>query len=398
MRCNAEIFVGNKPVKKTKFKCFLWLPQNHAEAPHAYLYIDSPDEYQYFSRLVKEQLRVINISIKIYDFGKTRKPFQIHVFKGAYFSKAKSTYVSENWFEAFVEYHFPKYAFSKTYFSAGIQKETVKFYISDSELLKSDISTIRHYSGEITRGVLSNITISEEVGHLGIKSISTDRYIGNYASNILEIIPKSSINSVVGFYKKIKPIAEFILLITSCAERRRLNWHKSDSPIEGNLVEIYDTRAVFRDDKGGILLISRFAFQDYLKKCLSNIDSHSISHISKVLRSYLSGMEYSPNAKIILWNSILERSLKEKVDKKNDKLKETLIQQMNIYTADLPPIQRLIDIRNAVAHGDEILFEDIVTLQGKWQILIERIILKELDWHDLSMTDVNVNALKPIGL
>jgi hypothetical protein len=397
LRCNAEVSVGNKPVKSAKFKCFLWLPQNCAEEPHAYLYIENPDEYQYFARLVEKHLRIINIKIKIYDFGEAKKPSQIHVIKNFYFSKSNAVFIAENWFESHIKYHFPKYAFTKTFLS-GIQKNITKFYISDSDLLRSNVSTMEHYSGEVTRKILSKITIQQEISHLGIESISTDKYIGKYTSSILEIKPQLPISSVVVFYRKIKPIVELILLITSFAERRRLNWYKSEAPIEGNQVEFYNTRVAFHEDNRGTLLISRFAFEDYLKKCLSNVNFDNITYVSNLLRSYLSGTEYSLNAKIILWNSILEKILKKNFFKKIDRLKEELIMQMNIYTSDLPPIQKLIDIRNDIAHGDEMEFNDIITLSDKWQILIERVLLRELNWGDLSKTAVNINGVKPYGL
>lgn len=57
---------------------------------------------------------------------------------------------------------------------------------------------------------------------------------------------------------------------------------------------------------------------------------------------------------------------------------------MHIYTSDLMSIKDLIDIRNDVAHGDDIKPEKLFSLMEDWEILIERVLLAELQWSDLS--------------
>lgn len=71
---------------------------------------------------------------------------------------------------------------------------------------------------------------------------------------------------------------------------------------------------------------------------------------------------------------------------------------MGVYIFDLSPIKDLIDIRNDLAHGDDIKSDKLFRLMKDWEILIERVILKELKWNNLSMTDVAIDSMKPYGL
>lgn len=305
--------------------------------------------------------------------------------------------VAKDWYESFVKYHFPKYAIKNTALD-NKQESKFNFFCSNSELLTSKVFLTKHYTGEVERDVASKISITDEVSHLGIKSISTDKYVGVKESNILEIIPNREINSLLSFYKNVRPIADLVLLLTSFAERRRLHWYKCEGTIELNLIENYNTRRNFYHDERTTLLISRFEFENFLKSSLKNIELKNVKYITRLLQSYFSGFEYSANAKIILWNSILEKILKDKFQKKNDNFKEDLIKEMRIYISDLSPMKDLTDIRNDIAHGDDIKSDRLFTLLRDWEILIERVLLQELKWYNLSMTDVSINEIKPYGL
>lgn len=320
---------------------------------------------------------------------------QTYLIKKAYFSNSNSKHITEDWFESFNKYHFPKY-FISTMPLKNKQKSKFNFFFSKSELLTSHISLIADYTGEIKRNISSKIYIEEEISHLGIKSISTDNYIGDKEASILEIIPHKEVKSLISFYKNIKPIADFIFLLTSFAERRRLYWYKCEGSIGLNYIENYNSRRIFHSDQEKILLICRFEFENYLKNSLKHIQLKDIKYITQLLQSYLSGYEYTAHAKIILWYSILEKILiKNFQEKKN---KKELLKKMGIYIDDLVPIKDLIDIRNDLAHGEDIKSDRLFKLMSNWEILIERIILKELKWNNLAMTDVAIDGIKPYGL
>ena len=325
------------------------------------------------------------------------KTYKSCIIKKAYFSKSNSSYIAENWYEFFAKYHFPKYAIKKTILD-NKQESKFTFFCSASNLLTSKVILTEHYTGEVERDVASKISITDEVSHLGIKSITTDKYIGEKESNILEVAPNKEIKSLISFYKSVKPIADLVLLLTSFAERRRLHWYKCEGSIELNHIENYNTRRSFYHDEETTLLICRFEFENFLKNSLKNIEFKDIKYITRLLQSYFSGFEYSANAKIILWNSILEKILRNKFQKKNDDFKEDLIKEMRVYISDLLPIKDLIDIRNDIAHGDDVKSDRLFRLLKDWQILIDRVLLQELKWYNLSMTDVGINGIKPYGL
>ncbi len=329
------------------------------------------------------------INIKINETYLSGEPRQCHTIKKARFLSSNHTHIAENWDEAFIKYHFPKHVLIHSNIETN-QKDVFRFSISNSDSLTAKIFSTKDYTGEIKRDVVSRISIVEEVAHLGLSSILTDKYIGDNESNILEIYPAQPITSLRGFYKRIKPIAELILLLSSFAERRRLNWYKCVVESKHSFVQNYNTRTTFHKDKEGIPLIDPFSFEDFLKRSLHNIQPEQILYITRLLQSYQSGTDYSINAKIILWNAILEKILKKNFQIKKDSEKENLLKKMHVPIFDLPPMKDLIDIRNDIAHGDDEAGEKLWKLFYAWEILIQRVLLQELQWHDLSKTNVRI--------
>jgi hypothetical protein len=363
------------------------------EQPHFYLLIESYKEYEEFEYLLNKHLHTINLKInkKLLN-GKIHQTYSI---KKAYFSNSNSKHITKDWFESFIKYYFPKYLISSMPLK-NKQENKFNFFFSKSELLTSHISLTKHYTGEIKRDISSSICIKDEILHLGIESITTDNYIGEKEANILEIIPSKEIKSLLSFYKNVKPIVDLILLLASFAERRRLNWYKCEGSIGLNYIENYNSRRIFHSDQEKILLICRFEFENYLKNCLKNIQIKDIKYISQLIQSYLSGYEFTTNAKIILWYSIVDKILVKKFQEKKNK--KELLKKMGIHIDDLVPIKDLVDIRNDLAHGENVKSDRLFKLMKDWQILIERVILKELKWNNLTMTDVAIDGIKPYGL
>ena len=272
-----------------------------------------------------------------------------------------------------------------------------QFFISHTALLSSKVIAIKHYTGEIIRDKIKNISITEEVNHLGFQVVETEKYIDAHNTHLLKMTPNFPVNSMLTFYKRIKPLCEFILTLTSFAERRRLSWYKCQSNIGCDFYEIYHSRTKFYDDKPTTLLIGRFSFEDFLKSTLRNITNDNMLYITHLIKAYLSGMDFSMHSKIVLWDSLLEKVLKKRFNKKKKDLKKELLQKIPIVISDLSPIEDLIDTRNAIAHGD---IHVVLNMQhfSDWQILIERVLLSELQWNNLSVTDVSINGIKPYDL
>lgn len=358
--------------------------------------IEDIEESKYYKRLIKHnQLKVINIKI---DIGISKNDiYESYIIKKAFFDSYNLSMIAEDWSETLVHYKFPKYVIKEQKVLSD-SEQIFNFFYTKSKLLTSNISTIHHYTGEIKRDISSYFTINEELEHLGIKSILIDQYIGSQRGNILSITPKQEIKLLVSFYKNIQPVATLILALTSFSERRRLEWYRCDGYINSKYIKNYRTRRTFYNDKHRGFLISRFKFKEFLIDTLKKVESKDIIRITQLLQSYLSSFEYSVNAKIVLWNSILEKILKHNFSKKNDKFKQDLLIKKRVYLADLAPMQDLINIRNDIAHGDDVNSDRLFRLSKDWHILIERVLLAELDYHDLHHTDVHVDGLKPYGL
>ncbi|WP_040433044.1 hypothetical protein [Chlorobium ferrooxidans] len=394
IRCEADILIGKSVVKNTKTKCFLWLPNSFSAEPHFYLLLEKSEDIEVFSRGVEKRLRSINLKISNSETN-GRTNCNNHIIREAYFAGLQTTRIAENWSECFVKYHFPKYVYS---YGKGNDDTKCRFFISESELLMTQLHTEEHYTGNIKRKVVSNIQFGSEVEHLGIKMISTDRYIGRFESNILEVIADNPLCSLLSLYKKVIPVVDIILLLTSFAERRRHNWYKCDGMIKESLFVCYNTRKSFFKDKKVFRLISEYSFKEYLGNSLKNIGYSNLVYVKRLLQSYLSGVDYSMNAQIILWNSILEKILKNNFEKKRDEDKQELIDKMSVYTVDLPEMKGMIDIRNLIAHGDDVEPKQLLLFHDSWQTLIERVILRELKWGNLSETDVAPHGSKSRGL
>ncbi|NTW69392.1 MAG: hypothetical protein HGB23_06015 [Chlorobiaceae bacterium] len=396
IRCEAEIYIFTKLVRKKKVKCFLWLPINHSEAPHFYLLIEDRNDSLFYKEDSDDW--PYRISIKIADSSNRRTICDSHVVKDALFSEIKTENISENWNECLIKYHYPKYAFSCLSQRSSSGDAKYRFFISNSDLLKTKLCAIEEYTGEVNRRIISSIKIEGELGHLGVKFISTDRYIGKYDSNIIEVVTDTPLRSLLSLNKRVISVVDFVLLLTSFAERRRLSWYKCDGEINDYYVEFYNTRNRFFHDEETVPLISQYAFEDFLKNVLSNAKLLRLNYMKTIMRMYLSGIDYSMNAKIILWNSILEKILKTKFGNKNDKVKEELINKMFVYTVDLPVMKDMINMRNLLAHGDDVDPKQLLLFHQSWQTLIERVILRELNWGDLSKTDVSPNRSTLFGL
>lgn len=356
----------------------MWTPSILSASPHFYLLIEDRNEADYMERLVHNELSEIDLKIPISFLNK--KPYQQYLLKKAIFSDIKSTFISENWHETLIKYHHPKYI-SLQYLEKTTLNIPFRFFISKSNLLTAKISTTRKLSGELKISHSSKIEING-LENLGLTKIVTDKYIGDDELNVLEIFPIKPISSQLSFYKKIKTVVEFILLISSFAERRRLTWFKSEGVINNNFVINYNSRVPFYSDPNAYNLISELDFKKFLSIVLKNAESKKVNYLIDLLRSHLSGFDYDISAKIILYNSILERILKNNSYKKADIHKEESLIKLNLYIGDLCPIKDLIDVRNKFAHGDDISnYKSHSFIFENWEKLIDRLLLHELKFR-----------------
>jgi hypothetical protein len=187
-------------------------------------------------------------------------------------------------------------------------------------------------------------------------------------------------------------VMDLIFAITSFAERKRVNWLQCSGIISERHCELYNCRKSFKSEDLDIELMDRFVFPEFLETCLISATVDDLEYKTYLCQAYISGLDYTINAKIVLWNSILEKILKKNFQKKNDPLKETLISRLCIQHQDLATIKELMRIRNDVAHGDHVDNERLFRLGRDWEVLIERAIINELGWSEIHKTRLKVRG------
>lgn len=367
-------------------RCFVWFPKSfHQEEPHVFLYASSESEYQKMkNHLNPKRNKRIALTIPMTS-RESSEPCGFHLFKGLYFSNASLSYYAEDWEEGFFKYYWPKDVWSKKNIKSN-EKQLVKFFYTPSVLLCSSVSTEAHYNGEIKRLSSHHICMTKNIKKFDIKMFKTDLYIGDNKTFVLEIQPCKPIDSILGFKKRVQPIVEFIFAITSFLERKKLNWHQANFLGIKNAYETYNTRVASASKSMDYPMIDSCQFKEVLEEILKNTDRIQLDYKTKLCLAYVSGLDYSVNSKIVLWNSLLEKVLKQNFQKKNDVWKAEGIKKLGIHTMDIATIKDLIGIRNCIAHGDDISSNRLFQLGQDWELLIERILLAELGWKDFSKT------------
>ncbi|MGW8169210.1 MAG: hypothetical protein ACWGHH_04305 [Sulfurovaceae bacterium] len=360
IQAQTSIYYGVKEITSFESKALVWLPQKTNSLPYLYLLID---DYRIYNAL--ETFKYINIKAKLQNQEIFILLKNLLLTSGNYSSSSDKGYI---------KYHMPRFVVKYNLFQKHLESKKFTFKISDSELLRSKIYSFNKYRIDI-----------DTVAQLGIKSIKTDNRIEN---NILHIEMIDYINSYYSFKRQLEPIINLIINLASFAERRRLTWSSYICEDNGSF-EYYNCRKEFNNDKKVYRLISDRVFSNFLLNSLKNISKDEITYFNKILMCLNRSRKYPTDAKIIVLNTALEIVLKKNFGFKNDNSKVELVKKLGIVTFDLPDIKNLIDIRNDITHGDYISSRNQFFYANKWSILLERIVLNELGWKDLSMTDVN---------
>lgn len=355
---NANIIINGRSFHECN--TLVYIPSKPAMSIHSYLFIDNYKIYNYLVGITHKVQ--IGLEILLPD-GKILNMRNVMIDEGKFSQKG------------YLLIHFPKFTF--WYYKDNLVNECNKFTfkISDSELLKTNPENhFPEYKIEINN-----------IENLGIRLLKTDDKIEN---NILHIEFYETINSYYSMIQKVKPVIELVLYLTSFTERRWLTWSSFTC---GNKFEFFNTRRVFHEDKKVYRLISDHVFNGFIAKALKKIRLEDIGYYLSILNLVVTANRHPTNVKIILLNTALDTILKKRFGMKKDKYKEELINELGIIVYDIENIKDMIDIRNDITHGDKVSSRKQFKIADAWQTLLERIVLKEVGWGDLSMTDVFYN-------
>lgn len=360
---NANIYLHHREIKPFKTKALFYLPTETIKQPHIYLLIEDYKVIDYLTKVYNSKLKKFQLEV-VSDILDAK----IIKMKNLQLGGAEYSFDSSNNIRGYMLLHLPKYV-SYYRLNTCIICNKMTFRISESELLRK-----RSYVHELE---------IKDIKNLGINSILTHKSEQN---NLLQIEFIEKIDSYYSFKRNVRPIIEIVLYITSFAERRRLTW---SSFICQDNIEHYNCRRVFHHDKKVYRLVSEDVFDEFLFNALLKIKFEDIGYYLSLLNLVVTAIKSPTNVKIILLNTALETVLKKRFTKKGDKIKEKLIRELNIVTFDIENIKDMIDIRNDITHGDHVSSRKQFKFANSWQILLERIVLNELGWNDLTKTDVD---------
>lgn len=359
-------------------KCFLWMPLSSFEEIHLYLLVeDARIKPSFF----QEKLDTINVEINITDLDE-RHIMETIIIKNIIFKHSELRFVAKSWTENYIKYEFPEKVIHKQFFDNNKEKgdRKVMFYISNSNLISSRGFENLSYDGSLNFKLISEIEINE-LYNLSIKKLKTKKYIGKMAANLLEITVEEKGFCYEKIIKNITSSVDLILAISSLAEKRRLDWFKFNAAFDNCFLTHYNCRKYFFNDPENERLIDFHVFEKFIENGLKRIEKEKCGFLFKLIKPYVSTLDYSIGAKILLWNSLLESWLKFYGLSKADKNKEASIQERGIYTRDLSSIKDLVDFRNEYAHGDFVNKPTNIKLLLDWEKLMDRIMLKELKWN-----------------
>lgn len=377
-------------------RCLIWFPKSfEQEEPHIFILARDIAEYKFLEHYLNPKNdKEINLTAPLTRPGNP-EPYGFHLFKNLYFSHASVTIYAENWEEGFFKYRWPKGAITTQKIEQFDQKENqvVKLFYTPSSLLESKVSMMQHYNGERER-LFSHDIVVADLEHLGLESIKTDKFQNSNETFVLEVSPCKGANTLLGFHKRIKPIAQFTFAVVSFLERKKINWHQANFTGKENYYEIFNTRQTLNSAKNDYPLMEAHVFPEVFEEILRAATFENMQYKSELCLAYVSGIEYSINAKVILWNSLLEKILKHHNLVKKDSKKVEGIEKLHIPTSDIHSVKDLIDLRNDIVHGDDVDSARLFDLSRDWELLMERMILSELGYNNFYQTHLRIRNKK----
>lgn len=369
---NSELFSGKNKLSTKPLKTLLWLPSNTLERPQVFLYFENSKEHFALIRTLQDIETRIDLKGTMDLLGGSPM-HQINIKNLQGFSSSGKT-LADNWFSGYVKFSFSKHVQYKL-LSQKSDSKTFSFYISKSDLFTSRVSTMKNFNGELTIHGKGDIAL-DGLEHLGVSLLTTDGYIGAKENNILKLEFKDASNSYLEFYKNKLPVLEYILAVSSFAERKRLYWFKANVIINTDVIDYYRGDKLYETDQTQPL-IERSDFTNYLKTCLAkNLDE--IKQVKPFFVAFSNIRKSSIEGSITGMLYLLERYIRYKGD--NPDNKQEFLTKNNIYTADLINIIHLKNVRNCIAHGHDIPINDLIIALDHLEIMLERVLLKELDW------------------
>ena len=383
----GSLLIGNKKITTTTLKTFLWLPNNDAKTPHLYIYIDEQSLWEGLKSKL-DTSRKINFEASICSLnGHEHEKILIKDIHIEYLSAGT---VTGNWFKSVIKIDFFKHLIEYLTDYTTFNEKELKFFITNSRFLRSDYIVEEDYNGERVLKNKKDIVIPN-LEHLKLEKIVVDTSL---KQNIIEIISLEPCNSYLQYFKSKLPIIDYVLAITSFAERRFVYSFQMCGCINNRWDCYYQGDKIYHSSIENFReLISISDFKEFLENSLKL----KLNHIKNIL-PFFARFNYINRTRNTLENKItgmvflLERYIRYKGKNPNHKI--TFIRESNVESDDIIDIKTIKNVRNCIAHGhDDLPSDDLALVNENLEILMERILLNELKW-DFTRSAVSKEYLK----
>lgn len=363
------LLVNKKPINKVPLKTYLWLPKENAEKAHMFFYLDDYNIYDALSKLNR-----ININNLCFQAQGVKESF---LMTNVYLGNMNISIKAKDWAIGHAEISYFKHLLTIHEFPVEHKNEFI-FNFSKSRYLHSFYMEFNDYNGEKRLDGKEDL-VYENLNHLNINKITVDT---SPSQNLLKIDFLTPCKHFLEFYKSRLPIVNYIFSVMTFIEHRRVDFYKTYGFINNTPIDYYMGNRTYKEEKPSAYEMIDFReFNDFFKIILSkNLDEmkflnkiitrfNVINHRSNTIENKITGLVY-----------LLERIIRMKGG--NPDHKQKFLREEKIFCDDLMEIKIIKNVRNCISHGhDELPSSDLLLVYRNIEALIQRIILKELNWN-----------------
>lgn len=365
----GSLLVNKKAINKKPLKTYLWLPKGESEKAHMYFYLDDYYLYEGLTHLNKQNIN--NLCFKAQGVKENFLMTNIYLGKMNISTKAK------DWAMGYAEITYFKHLIIINEFPVEPNNE-LTFNFSKSTYLHSFYMEFNDYNGEKRLDGKEDL-VFENLNHLNINKITVDT---SPSQNLLKIDFLTPCKHFLEFYKSRLPIVNYIFSVMTFIEHRKVDFFKTYGLINNTPIEYYIGNRKYKEEEPSAYEMIDFReFDDFFKAVLSkNLDE--IKFLNKIIIRFnvINNRTNTLENKITGLVYLLERIIRMKGG--NPDHKQKFLREEKILCIDLMEIKTIKNVRNCISHGhDELPSSDLLLVYRNIEILMQRIILKELNWN-----------------
>lgn len=376
----GHLLVNKKVLNKLPIKTYLWLPKGQTEKAHMYFFLDNYNDYLALTNLNKQRFN--NLCFEAYD--SRGKYIMTNIILGSMSISTKA----KNWEIGYAEISYFKHLIQIHEMTIKTTNE-FRFNFSKSKYLHSFYMEFNDYNGE-KRLENKKDLIYENLNHLNINQITIDT---SPSQNLLKIDFLTPCKHFLEFYKSRLPIVNYIFSVMTFIEHRKVDFYKTYGVINSTPIDYYIGNKTYKEEEPSAYEMIDFRDFDSFFNIILSKNLNEMKFLNKIITRF-NVINYRNNTlenKITGLVYLLERIIRIKGC--NPDHKQKFLREEKIYCDDLMDIKIIKNVRNCISHGhDELPSSDLFLVYRNIEALMQRIILKELNW------DFNKTTLSPYYL